>query len=103
MPRPQNNALPLSLPAEPDLEKLPRYGDRRQLAQIHEQYYGRISPRTLESWPLPWRISNGRAVAETRAFLIEAQRRFDAAPTVFGGRSRRSAGTAVASRPETTT
>jgi hypothetical protein len=101
MPRPQNNALPLSLPAEPDLEKLPRYGDRRQLAQIHEQYYGPMSPRTLESWPLVWRMSNGRAVAETREFLVEAQRRFDAAPAMLGGRSRRVAQTAAV-RPRTT-
>ncbi len=89
MPRPQKNEPLLPLPAEPDADKLPRYAERKQLAAIHRHYYGPISPRTLEKWPLPWRISNGRAVAPVGEFLHEAQRRFNAAPTVMGGHGRR--------------
>ena len=86
MPRPMSNPEQLNLPPEPDPAKLPRYGDRRFLARLHCHYYGHQSPRTLEAWPLPWRIVNGRAVTEVRAFLAEAQRRFDAAPVIMGGR-----------------
>jgi hypothetical protein len=77
----------LSFPPTPDPDRLPRYGDRRQLAAIHTRYFGPQSHRTLECWPLDWRIVNGRAVAEVRQFLAEAQRRFDAAPVIRGGRS----------------
>jgi hypothetical protein len=87
MPRPQtNHSSFLELPPEPDPSKLPRYGDRRLLAQIHHRYWGPVSARTLEKWPLVWRILNGRAISEVRPFLIEAQRRFDAAPAILGGR-----------------
>jgi hypothetical protein len=88
MARPQTNPPSLKLPAEPDPSQMPRYGDRRQLAQIHNQYFGPQSPRTLEKWSLDWRMVNGRAVAEVRAFLKEAQRRFDASPVIRGGRGR---------------
>jgi hypothetical protein len=86
MPRPTSSPEPLVLPPEPDPAKFPNYGDRRLLARIHHQYYGPLSPRTLEAWPLEWRIVNGRAVTAVRAFLAEAQRRFDAAPVIRGGR-----------------
>lgn len=86
MPRPMSNPEPLILPPEPDPDRLPRYADRPTLARIHQHYFGPQSPRTLEAWPLAWRRVNGRAVSEVRAFLIEAQRRFDAAPVVMGGR-----------------
>ena len=85
MPRPQKEEPPLHLPPEPDVAKMPRYGDRKLLARIHRQYYGPISPRTLEKWRLRWRICNGRAVGSVAEFLAEAQRRFDASPTVMSG------------------
>jgi hypothetical protein len=95
MPRPLRYDAPPSLPPEPDPDKVVevvgRYADRMTLARVHGHYYGGISHRTLEAWPLPWRISNGRAVADVRAFLAEAQRRFDAAPVVMGGRKPASA------------
>jgi hypothetical protein len=62
-----------------------RHGSRAQLADIHCYYYGPISHRTLERWPLRWRKVNGRAVADVREFLSEAERRFRAAPVVMGG------------------
>jgi hypothetical protein len=79
--------MPLVLPPEPDPEKIPiRYGSREQLSEIHHRYYGPLSPRSLErGWGLQWKVVNGRAVAEVRQFLAEAQRRFDAAPMVRGG------------------
>jgi hypothetical protein len=86
MPHPMVRPEPLVLPPEPDPEKLPRYADRQTLARIHTFYFGPESPRTLEAWPLMWRRVNGRAVSEVRAFLAEAQRRFDAAPVLMGGR-----------------
>ncbi len=88
MPRPQTHPMPVPFfPPEPDPEKLPRHGDRRLLAQIHSHYFGPLSDRTLErNWSLEWRIVNGHAVTEVRAFLAEAQRRFDAAPVIMGGK-----------------
>jgi hypothetical protein len=87
MARPQSSPLEFDFPPEPDPDRLPRYADRRQLATIHTRYYGPQSYRTLEGWPLDWRLVNGRAVAEVRQFLAEAQRRFDAAPVIRGGRT----------------
>jgi hypothetical protein len=88
MARPTSQLRPLVLPADPDPDRMPiRFGDRPQLSEIHERYFGPCSPRTLERWPLTWRVVNGRAVAEVREFLAEAQRRFDAAPVIRGGRS----------------
>jgi hypothetical protein len=86
MPRPMSTPQPLNLPAEPDLTKLPRFGTRAQLAEIHTKYFGPISHRTLEAWPLAWRMVNGRAVTSVQEFIEEAERRFNAAPIIRGGR-----------------
>jgi len=76
----------LTLPREPDPEQMPiQHGSREQLADIHRYYFGPISHRTLERWPLRWRKVNGRAVADVREFLTEAERRFREAPVVMGG------------------
>lgn len=69
-------------PSEPDAAAFPRFGDRPLLAAIHERYFGPLSPRTLERWPLKWRIVNGHAVTSIPEFLAEAQRRFDSAPVI---------------------
>ena len=90
MPRPMSKLEPLLLPPEPDPDSLPRFTDRETLAAIHRRYYGPQSPRSLQNWPLDWRIVNGRAVAETRAFLAEAQRRFDAGRIIVRGERRHS-------------
>jgi hypothetical protein len=86
MPRPVTQPDPLILLEEPDPATLPRHTDRRQMACIHTKYFGPISPRSLEVWPLDWRMVNGRLVGDTREFLAEAKRRFDAAPVIRGGR-----------------
>jgi hypothetical protein len=80
-------AVPLALRDEVRAEALPRYLTKAQAAQVHDQIFGPISPRTIrELWPLKWRIVNKKAVTETRAFLAEAQRRFDAAALIMGGK-----------------
>ena len=86
MPRPLLDPIGFAFPPEPDPAQLPRYADRKQLAAIHTKYFGPQSHRTIETWPLDWRRVNGRAVAEVRQFLAEAQRRFDEAPVIKGGR-----------------
>ena len=90
MTRPMAEPEPLVLPPEPDQDKLPKHVDKRQLAQIHNQYYGPISHRSLETWPLEWRLVNGRGVTETGAALAEARRRFNAG-RVIRGRQRQTA------------
>lgn len=90
MPRPSHNQTLLDLPANLDPALLPRYSTRLQLSAIHAKYFGPLSPRTLENWPLAWRIVNGRAVADTRQFLAEAERRFNQAPVIRGGRTAHS-------------
>ena len=93
MPRPMSRPEPLVLPPELDPESLPRVADRETMAAIHRHYYGPQSPRSLQNWPLDWRIVNGRAVAETRAFLAEARRRFDAGRVIVRGSQRHTAST----------
>ena len=87
MPCPPLHPTALDLPDEPDPDRIPiRYGDRHQLAEIRHRYFGPLSARSLEVWPLPWRRVNGRAVTDVRTFLAEAERRFNAAHIVMGGR-----------------
>jgi hypothetical protein len=86
MPRPQNHPPQLDLPPEPDLAKLPRYVDKPTFAAIHYKYYGPIAARTLSDWDVEWRVVNGRHVGETSVLLKEAERRFNSARVVRGGR-----------------
>jgi hypothetical protein len=78
----------LKLPADilALLADLPRYANRKDLAELHRKFYAPISPRSLEVWPLEWRVINGHAVSNVRHFMIVAQSRFDAAPVIRGGR-----------------
>lgn len=86
MPRPFSHPKPLDLPPEPDPELMPiRHGTKEELAEIHHKYFGPLSPRSLERWPLAWRRVNGRNTSPVVEFLAEAQRRFDAAPVVRAG------------------
>jgi hypothetical protein len=92
MPRPAANAVPLHLPPEIDPDSLPRYSAVPQLEQIGCHYFGPISGRTIrETWPLEWRMFNGRLVTDTREFVAEAQRRFNTAPVQQGGKERAAA------------
>lgn len=86
MARSGTSAKQLELPLEPDPHNIPiRYGSRGQLAEIHCRYWGPISARSLERWNLPWRTSNGRAVAPVQEFIAEAERRFAASAVVQAG------------------
>lgn len=80
MPRIPSPPLVLTLPAKLDPDALPRFVTRRQMEQIHRQYFGPVSARTIQAWPLTWRIVNGHAVGAIEDFLAEARRRFEAAP-----------------------
>lgn len=80
MPRPSVAPLSLNLPPQLDPDVLPRLPTRRQMIEIHRFYFGPISASSIEHWPLPWRVVNGKSVAPLEAFLAEAQRRLDEAP-----------------------
>jgi hypothetical protein len=89
MPRPTAKPVPLHLPPEIDPDSLPRFSTALQLQEIAGRYYGPISSRTIrETWPLEWRMFNGRLVTATLDFVAEAQRRFDSAPIQQSGKER---------------
>jgi hypothetical protein len=71
---------------EPDLATLPANLDKRGAAQLITKHFFPVSYRSLERWPLTWRQVNGRSITPTKDLLAEAQRRFDAAPVIRGGR-----------------
>ena len=88
MARTSRNAARLDLPPEPDPDRMPiMHGDKDQLAQIHNRYFGKLSPRSLERWPINWRKVNGRNVSSVRDFLELSKRRFEGAPLIRGGSS----------------
>lgn len=45
-----------------------------------------VSPRTLESWPVPTRLVNGKATFDTGELLAFARAKMEAAPNLRGGR-----------------
>lgn len=71
----------------PDLADLPRRCDRRTAATLLTQYFFRTSPRTLERWPLSWRLLNGRAHCETEELFQVAESMLARAPCIRGGRA----------------
>jgi hypothetical protein len=72
---------------QPEIAKLPAHVDRKEGADLVRRFYFKVSPRSLERWPLGWRVVNGRATCPTIELLMEARRRFDAAPIIRGGRT----------------
>lgn len=64
----------------------PKRVGRKDGAKLVTDNFFRVSPRTLEVWPLPWQIINGRAQVETVKLFDEAQRRVDDAPFIMGGK-----------------
>jgi hypothetical protein len=98
MPRPLSHPVRLEIPRDlDDLTALPQYGTADLCAEIHTQFFGPISPRTIrERWGLDWRVINGRAVTDIPIFVAEAQCRFDAAPIVTGARGEPPAAPATA-------
>jgi hypothetical protein len=64
---------------------LPAYVDKRAAAAIVTQRFFPVSHRSLERWPLRFRVVNRRAVVATAELLAVAKARFDAAPEVMRG------------------
>jgi hypothetical protein len=64
------------------LLEMPARVDRATAAAVVTRHFFPISSRTLERWPLPTRIVNGKAVIETAELLAVAQSKLDAAPLV---------------------
>jgi hypothetical protein len=70
----------------PSLTDLPVRVDRETGAELLSKYFFKISPRTLERWPLAWRRLNGKAHCETSQLFAIAQDMLAAAPPVMAGR-----------------
>jgi hypothetical protein len=71
--------------------------DRIDGARVISQYFFPISARTLEAWPLSYKVVNGRAICRTEHLLAHARMLLEAAPEIRGGRqpqSRRRSGDA---------
>lgn len=65
----------------------PRIGRREGSALLYAVLGFQVSPRTLESWPLPTRRVNGRATYNTAELVAFAQAKLDATPSIRGGRT----------------
>jgi hypothetical protein len=82
--------LPLA-PLPPHLEallsSLPVNSNKRGAAAIISKEVFPVSYRTLEAWPIPTKIVNGQSVAATRDWLALAWAKYEAAPSVMGGRA----------------
>ena len=72
-------AAPPTAPSEPDISQLPVNVDRKTAAGLVSRYFYPISVRTLERWPVPTIIVNGKAVSPTTAIFAHAQSVMDAA------------------------
>jgi hypothetical protein len=77
-----------------DLGTLPVRVDRRKGAALLTQHILPVSPRTLEDWPLTWRLVNGKALVETVELFAVAQAKLDAAPPIRSVRRRMPTATA---------
>lgn len=73
-------------PRQPDLSTLPIRVPRDTAAELVTRFYFKVSPRSLERWPLAWRRLNGRAHCETAQLFDVAERMLAAAAPVMGGR-----------------
>jgi hypothetical protein len=74
------NAAPLPGWIEARLRTAPHYIGRRDLAALHTETLGPLSPRTLEAWPLVWKRVGGYAVTNARDAMQFAWERFESAP-----------------------
>lgn len=66
-------------------DDLPPRMDRRMAAAVISRFYFPISHRTLETWPIRWRLVNGKALAETEEILAFAASKLAVAPVIRGG------------------
>ena len=79
-----NGATELQCPTDVNIGNLPARLDRRMAAKVISQLYFPISHRTLESWPIRWRIVNGRALGETEEILAFAAKKLADAVSLRG-------------------
>ena len=77
-------ALPARLLAI--LADLPENVDRKVAADLITRHFFPVSHRSLESWPVPVRLVNGRAVSPTAKWFELAHAKLEAAPVVMAGR-----------------
>jgi hypothetical protein len=68
------------------LVTLPRKVSRRRGADLVKEHFFEVSHRTLEAWPLPTQLVNGRAITPTKALFEVAYEKLSRAPVVMGGR-----------------
>ena len=70
-----------------DQNNLPVRMDRRMAAAVISRLYFPVKPRSLEKWPIRWRLVNGKALAETEEILAFAAHKLATAPSIRGGAS----------------
>ena len=78
-------------PPEPDLSQLPVNVDRKTAAELVTKFLFPVSVRTLERWPVPTVVVNGKAVSPTAAIFAHAQSVMNAAVARSSHRSARPA------------
>jgi hypothetical protein len=71
----------------PEISTLPRHVDRRLGAELVTRYFFPVSHRSLERWPLTWRVVNSKAIAETSELFAVASRMLNDAIPIRGGRT----------------
>lgn len=75
---------PIPMVGQADLENLPARMDRRTAAAVISRHFFPISHRTLETWPVRWRVVNGKALAETAEILTFAAQKLNGATSIRG-------------------
>ena len=55
-----------------NISDLPARLDRRMAAKVITHHFFPVSHRTLETWPVRWRLVNGKALADTEEILAFA-------------------------------
>jgi hypothetical protein len=71
--------------ARPDLTKLPVRVTREEGAALVTQFYFKVSPRSLERWPIAWRRLNGKAHGDTVDLFRHAEAVVAGAPAIMAG------------------
>ena len=71
-------------------DELPVRAPRNRLAEFVTNRYFKVSPRSLERWPVTWRRVNGKAHAETAEVFAVAEAMLAAAPPVKAGSRHKS-------------
>ncbi len=71
---------PTAPAAQLDLPALPVWVDRKTGADLVSRLLFPTTPRALETWPVTWRLLNGKASCETTELLAVAQAKIASAP-----------------------